>query len=471
MKRNKFVIIGLGSIGQELLRKLSKEFEIVCVDLDPEAEETSKKIRGDAQFIKGDATSRLVLEEAGVDEADGIVIATTTEKITIEVARILKEDFDAKRIIAIGTTKAGIEKLETVGAEVENIFIASATAIRNKLEQTSRAAHAIGLGKNEILEIEVHPHSRLANRPLRSLSPIRWRIGIIYRDENIIIPRHDTVLKPKDKVVILGDPGVLKTISEILTFRFQRFPLEYGSTVITYLTGSEQEHFFNEVDYLFSILPLNKALFIHSKKTGDKREYFKKYLKDKNIKNFEFIESEASPLEAIQKNLNEVKRDHGLLLFSKDTLIDSLQPFIFDTKKKGFLNTLLKTAICPILLSTGTFPYKKTIVPCVEGVNIQHSLETALEISSSLHNEVTATLVKPSKYISDDDDIKKFEDMKKRINEVSLMYKMSMKTDVIEGNPVKMIIDSLKNYNLLIADVGGWKSRRWFSPKHPAYLL
>ncbi|GBE05574.1 hypothetical protein BMS3Abin10_01206 [bacterium BMS3Abin10] len=32
MKRNRFVIVGLGNIAQELLGKLSRDFEIVCID-------------------------------------------------------------------------------------------------------------------------------------------------------------------------------------------------------------------------------------------------------------------------------------------------------------------------------------------------------------------------------------------------------------------------------------------------------
>ncbi len=463
MKRNKFVIIGLGDIGQELLKKLSKDFDIVCIDLNPESEEIAKKIRGDSKIITGDATSRLVLEEAGVADADGIIITTTTEKINLETARILREHFDAKRIIAIGTTKAGIEGLESLGVEVENIFTASATVIRNRLEQTSRTAHAIGLGKNEIFEVEVHPHSRLANRRLGTLTPIRWRIGIIYREDNIVIPRHDTVLKPKDRVVILGDPSVLKTVSEILTFRFQRFPLEYGSKVVAYLTGNEHEEFFNELDYLFSIFPLHSLVFLYSKKAAEKADFFEQHIRKENIKNVEIIKTVSSPLRAIEQTLDKVKGEHGLITISKSALLDSFYPFVFDVKKKNFLNTLLHISDCPILLSTGTFPYEKAVVPCVEEINLHHSLETALGIALSLHNEVTALLVKPSKYISSDEDIKNFEGIKKIINDVSLMYKARVKTTVLDGNPVKLITESLRNYNLLTVDTGGLKEQKWFS--------
>jgi Trk K+ transport system NAD-binding subunit len=464
MKRNKFIIVGLGEIGQELLRKLSKDFEIICIDLNPDAEETAKKIREDCKVIIGDSTSRLVLEKSGVADADGIILTTKEEKINIETARLLRENFDSKRVISVGATREGIDALETQGAEVENIFTASAIAIRNRIEQASRAAHAIGLGKNEILEVEVHPHSRLANKPLRNLTPVRWRIGTIYRDENIIIPKRDTILKPKDRVVILGEPSVLKTVAEILTFRFQRFPLEYGATVIAYLSGIEQEDFFNEVDYLFSILPLNRIVWVYSKKASEKSDYFEEQIRKDNIKDYEIKHSSLDPLIAISQAIDEIKGDHGLILVSKSALNESLFPYSFSISKKKFLKYLLINSACPILLSMGTIPYTKTIVPCVEDVNLQHSLETALEISSSLNNEVSAVLAKPSKYISSDDDIKKFEELKKTINDLSVIYKVRVKTELLDGNPVKLITGSLMDYNLLIADVIGWKNQKWFSP-------
>ncbi len=458
MKRNRLVIIGLGRIGQELLKKLPRDFEITCIDLNPDLQERAKKLKGDEiRFISGDATSRLVLEDAGVEDADVVIITTTTEKVNVEVARLLKEHFCTKRVISVGVTQENVEALERLGVEVENIYTASATGIRNRIEQRSRAAHAIGLGKNEILEVEVHPNSRLANKPIGALAPIRWRIGIIYRDGNIIMPRKDRVLKPRDRVIILGDPAVLKTVSEILTFSFQRFPLEYGSTAVACLSGKEDEGFFSELEYLFSVFPLDKIIFIYTRKAAARSGRLKEFIKKDGFKNIEERETVLSPYNAIQSVISEERGEYGLIVLSRDMLVSP------DFRKRTFLNSLALNAVCPILLATGTFPYRNVVVPCVEGIDVQRVMDTAFEISSSLNNEITALLVEPSSYISTEEEVKAFEEMKKNISDMALVYKSSVKAPVLKGNPVKAVVGVLNDYDLLIVDTGGWKNRRWFS--------
>ncbi|MDH4028997.1 MAG: hypothetical protein OEU95_09230, partial [Nitrospirota bacterium] len=385
------------------------------------------------------------------------------EKVNFEVSRILREHFETKRVIVMGATKEGIEALDAMGVEVVNIFSATATEIRNKLEQTSRAAHAVGLGKDEILEVEVHPNSRLANRMLRNLTPVSWKIGLIYRDENIVIPRFDTVLKPKDKVIILGDPAVLKTVAEILTFKFERFPLEYGSTAIAYLSGNEEEEFFSEVDYLFSILPLDRIIFILSKKAAARVDSYGQYMKKCNIRKAETRESILSPSQAISDVADELKGAQGLIIIPRSMLFNPMRPFIFDTARKSFIRNLLQEALCPVFLAGGTFPYEKAAVPCIEEINLQHSLETSLELVSALNNEVTALLVKPSRYISGDEDVITYNEMKKTINDMSMMYKICIMSKVLDGNPVRSITGALADFNIFIADIGGWKGRSWLT--------
>ncbi len=462
MRRNRLVIIGVGRIGRELLKRLSREFEITCIEIDPGRRESALELRGEeTRVVTGDATSRLVLEEAGVDEADVVIITTTTEKVNVEIARLLKEHFSVKRVISVGITQEDVEALRHLGVEVENIYTASATGIRNRIEQKSRVAHAIGLGKNEILEVEVHPYSRLANKPLGSLAPLRWRIGIIYRDDNIVLPRRDTVLKPRDRVVILGDPAVLKTVSEILTFSFERFPLEYGATAVALLCGSEDETFFKETDYLLSVFPLDKVVFVYTKKALPRSALFEKFIEEGSFKKIERVETVLSPLNAVGELLSDRGGEIGLVVVSRDA-VPSFPSFL-DFGRRSFIGRAASLAPCPILVAGGTFPYEKLVVPCVEGVDVQRAMDTAFEISSVLNSEITAMVVEPSRYISTDEEVRNFEEMRKNISDMALVYKSSVNVPVLKGNPVKAVTGRLRDYSLVVVDTGGWKRRRWFS--------
>jgi len=463
MKQNRFIIIGLGNIGRDLLRRLSRDCDILCVNLSPESREIAKKARGkEVPVIVGDATSRLVLKRADVDDADGVIITTTDETITVEVAEVLKRHFQVRRIIAVGITPQGVDRLDALGVEVQNLFTTSSISILNRLERTARAAHSIGLAKNEILEVEVHPNSKLVNKPLRALAPVRWKVGIVYRDGRIIVPGSNTLLKPKDKVIILGEPSPLKTVSELLTFSFQKFPLEYGSQVLTYLSGREDEAFFLELEYLFQVFPLKKLCLLYSHKALAPAKRLKERVMEGGFTSLEERETRLPPLQAIEKALAEDKMAFGLVVLSKGPFVDSFSLFPGE-RKKNLLHRLLTSAVCPILLLKGTFPYERIVVPGVPGLNTEHILETAFEIASSLHNQITVLLTSPSEYIASDEEFNDFTARRKEISDMSLMYKRRIDVQTLSGNPVRSILELLPQYNFFLADARHWKRHGVFS--------
>lgn len=463
MKQSRIVIIGLGNIGLELLSKLSRDYALTCVDSNPENEKTAKKLRPDMKFILGDATSRLVLEKADINEAGQVIITITKEKVNGEIARVLKENFKVDRVISIGVSSEGIKTLEELGVEVENIFTSAAVMIRNRFEHKSRTVHAIGLGKNEILEVEVHPGSRLANKALGLLAPLKWRIGLIYRGDSIIIPKEDTILKPKDRVIILGDPNVLKTVSGVLTFSFRQFPLEYGSTAVVFVAGKEEESFFDEIDYLFSVFPLTRAVFAISSKAVANTKRIKHYLGKSHIKNITVKETTGSILDALAETFAGIDKEQGLIVLSLTALLNSNSFFMTSEGKRGFLQKLARICSCPIILCNGSFPYEKALVPCVAGITEQSVLEAAFEISSALNNEITAVTVAPSRYMASNDDIALFEKQKGMISDLSFMYKTSINAETLQGNPVHAVSAAAKTRNLLLVDTASWQQRSFFS--------
>jgi len=450
-------MIGLGRLGEEILRKVSRDFDVTCVTMEPEAGDILRKLkREDVELITGDATSRLVLEECRIDEAVAVIITITTERISREVATVIKDHFSPKRLISVAVTGETTDMLLQMGFEVDNIFASTATDIRNRIEHTTRAAHAIGIGKNEILEVEVHPQSRLANKPLGFVKPLNWRIGILYREGNIIIPKGETVLKPRDRVVILGEPQTLRTVSEIMTFNYQKFPLEYGSSLIVYLSGHEGAGFIEELNYVFSTFPLRKAWIMVSQRVS--ADEFGALIEGLTIKEPVIKTTSLSPVGAIRAAMDDSGGTQGLVMVSSEFL-DSYYSGFFGIRKRSFISDVLEYSHCPIIISKGTVPYESLVVPCVGNVELDQVVETSLQISEEISNRVTAIQVQPSRYISTGEDVETYNMAKSIVSSMALVYKNKVDTLEVSGNPIKAVLGALEGHDLLVTSMPGGRDK------------
>jgi Trk K+ transport system NAD-binding subunit/nucleotide-binding universal stress UspA family protein len=457
------VMIGAGNIGRELLSKLSRDFEITCIDSHPDTESVVADIRGKerTKVIIGDATSRLVLEKALIDESDVVLITTTTEKINLEVARVLHDHFNARRVIAIGITDRGMKELAELGAEVKSIFTASANDIRNLIEHQAKTAHGIGIGKNEILEVEVHPASRLRNRPLGYIAPIRWNIGIIYRDGNIIVPKPDTVLKEKDRVVILGDPAVLKTVSEMLSSEFERFPLEFGTSLAVYLDGAEDEGFFGEVSHISSVFQLDRIHLVYSSKAQRLIEGHDRLVEKFDMREINKVVSSLPPAEAIRSLAIRDGARIGIVVVSKEEFLNRGFP-LYASAQKRFLYRLAQSGKCPVILTGGTYPYAKLIVAALANFDFSTLVDKSIEVANTLSAGLSVVVAQPSEYIGTEEDFERFEEAKKTISNIGFVHRKKIDLQILEGNPVREMLRSLPGYNLLVLGADSWTEQGFF---------
>ncbi|MBT1073994.1 potassium channel family protein [Geobacter grbiciae] len=463
MAEPRFVIIGLGTVGRPLITMLTRDIPLVCIDQAAEALEAARQICGEAAtLIQGDATSRLMLERAQIGEADTIVICTTSEQVNIEVARLLAEHFVVQRVIALGITQKGIAELESYGAEVESIFTVSAIGLRNRLELKTKAVHGIGIGKNEILEVEVHPFSRLVNKPLASLRPQRWRVGIIYREGQIVVPTGDVALRPHDKVIILGDPQAINTIAQMLTFRFEAFPREYGDALYVYLEGTEGDRYFEEVVYILDTFPLHQLLIFHPPEAASRAEQLRMRVEER-CSEPPIVET-TSLLPSIA--MGEIMKRHStrpaLVMLAPPRPGGVLFSFISERSEKLMMMELSRIAGAPLLLARGTFPYQKVAVPCFDDPGLQQALGTALEISSSVNFEITTLFATLSPYIATDEEMREFEMMKKTVPDLALLFKKNVAINQLDGNPISAFRDALDSYDMTVASIGSWRLENFF---------
>lgn len=463
-QQSRVVIIGLGNVGLPLVAMLPRELPLVCIDINPAIAERIRQQRGDsAVTVTGDATSRLVLEEAGVDSADTVVICTTSERVNVEVARVVAEHFRVQRMIALGITQQGIEELSGYGAEVESIFAVSAIGIRNRLEMKAKAVHGIGIGKNEILEVEIHPNSRLVNKRLASLRPQHWHIGIIYRDGNIIIPRGDTLFKARDKVIILGDPQALRTMADIMTFRFQEFPLEYGDTLFVFLQGGEDASVLDETCFLRGTFPFDQSVVIHPPGAAPTAALLRDKMVELHGRAPYLEESSLPPAATVEQLIRQRAGRPGMVVLSRPRMATGIRTFLSERVEKSMLLGLCRSAGCPILLARGTFPYHRIAIPCLDADSLPHALETAQEIATSLSWEITALFPELSRYIAVEADLADEQRMRKTVADLGLVYRRPIGTKEVSGNPILGLAAACADHQLLAVNIGSWRVSGLFS--------
>jgi len=91
------IIVGCGKTGKELALEFSKENNVVVIDRNYRTlvslgeDFNGKKIVGDALDIK-------VLEEAGIKEADVLILVTGNDNLNLVISKVAKKMYKVKKI-------------------------------------------------------------------------------------------------------------------------------------------------------------------------------------------------------------------------------------------------------------------------------------------------------------------------------------------------------------------------------------
>jgi trk system potassium uptake protein TrkA len=86
------------------------------------------------------------------------------------------------------------------------------------------AVHTVRDGMAEIVEAEALETSPLVGNPLREVKmPAGILVGAVVRGSEVIIPRGDTVIKPRDRVVTFVAQAAVKKFEQMFAVRMEFF--------------------------------------------------------------------------------------------------------------------------------------------------------------------------------------------------------------------------------------------------------
>jgi len=232
----KIIIVGDGKVGLALTRQLSREdHDITVIDSNPRVNETLEKY--DVMIVNGNGASLETLREAGVEEADLVIAATSSDEINMLCCVAAKYFADVHTIARV-RNPAYAEQLIRLRREFGlsmtiNPELQAANEIfhllqyPNFLKRESFAKGRIEIvakGRSEIVELEVKAVSRLADIPLHQLYQVAGGILVcaVERKGEITIPNGSFVLQAGDHIHVTAQALNLAMLLKTLEITPQR---------------------------------------------------------------------------------------------------------------------------------------------------------------------------------------------------------------------------------------------------------
>jgi trk system potassium uptake protein TrkA len=217
----KIIIVGAGEVGFHIASHLTLENkEVVVIDRDPEAiRRVSDGL--DVQVVEGSGASPMVLEEAGIQDAEIILAVTDSDEANLVaclVANILSPTTKKMARVRRGDFDQYHEILRENAPHIDNIInpeIEVVKTIENMIRAPGVADVAeLGGGQIKFVGVYLDKTSRLAGIKLADLpekvSDARPLIAAIVREDELIIPRGDDRLMPGDLIYFISEKDKLQ---------------------------------------------------------------------------------------------------------------------------------------------------------------------------------------------------------------------------------------------------------------------
>lgn len=222
------IIVGGGNIGLNLAQRLEEDNPRVMtkiIELNKKRAEVVAQMLDRTVVIHGDALDSEILDQANVREAETIVAVSNDDETNI-LASLLAKRYGCQRAVTLVNTTSYGPLIGTLGIDtvVSPRAITVSTILQHVRRGRIRSVHTISEGFGEVIEAEALETSSLVGTPLREANlPDGVILGALVRDDQVVIPRGNTVVKSGDLVVLFAATQAVKKVEKLFSVRLEFF--------------------------------------------------------------------------------------------------------------------------------------------------------------------------------------------------------------------------------------------------------
>lgn len=176
------------------------------------------------QVLHGDCTDEDLLKDIHIDNADFFIAAGTNTEHNILSSLLAKARGVRETVIISDQPTQNNILFRSIGINhVVNPRITTAASIMDHIHRGRRLDEIKLKGMDlEAVRIIANPDSRICNQPLnKSWRPLAEKaiVGAIIRDQNLVIPTGDTVIRPDDQALVITRTKSLQTVMKLFKER------------------------------------------------------------------------------------------------------------------------------------------------------------------------------------------------------------------------------------------------------------
>ncbi len=210
------VVVGAGEVGETIASNLAEEHEVIVVDADQNRVE-SLTYSLDILAIEGTGVSASVLDDAGVGEADMVIASTDddeTNLVTCATAKTIADVFTIARVKDVTYLRTWERAQRVFGVDfmVCTNLLAAQDIVRILGLPAARDVDPFAGGLVQMAELDIGVESPIVDQTVREAD--RWgslTFAALFRDDAVVIPRGDTVIRSGDRLIVIGSPESVRS--------------------------------------------------------------------------------------------------------------------------------------------------------------------------------------------------------------------------------------------------------------------
>ena len=213
------IVVGGGKVGRNTALALTDMgVSVKLIESNQERARAAAEELPSVIVFSGDASDTKVLKEAGVESIDYFIALTGDDENNV-LSALLAKSLGAKRTTVLFTKPDYIDVIEKIGVDrAISVRLSVANEILSLLH-IGGVAHValVEEGKAEILEYEISESSKIIGVPFGDAKfPKGSIVGIVVRDDEVIVPRGDFTPRANDRLIIFALPEALKKVEKLL---------------------------------------------------------------------------------------------------------------------------------------------------------------------------------------------------------------------------------------------------------------